>query len=73
MTSEVLAYSVGGVCKALNCGRTKVYELLAQGRIRAKKLGEKTLIPRSEVVHFLDSLPDADLGKPTKDESLLAE
>ncbi len=63
MKSEVLAHSIGGATKALNCGRTKLYELMAEGRIKAKKLGTKTLIPHSELVSLLDSLPDAEFGK----------
>ncbi len=36
---------------------------MAEGRIKAKKLGTKTLIPHSELVSLLDSLPDAEFGK----------
>jgi excisionase family DNA binding protein len=64
MKSEVLAHSIGGAAKAINCGKTKLYELMAEGRIKAKKLGTKTLIPHSELVSLLDSLPDAEFGKP---------
>ncbi len=63
MESRVLAHSVGGAAKVLDCGRTKLYQLMAEGRIKAKKLGTKTLIPHSELVSLLDSLPDAEFGK----------
>lgn len=69
MTPDPLAHSIDGATKALNCGRTKLYQLLAEGRIKAKKLGSKTLIPHSELARLLESLPDADFGKTPKDDA----
>ena len=42
-----LAYSVNAFVKASNgsCGRTKVYELIRDGRLKAKRLDGRTLIP----------------------------
>ena len=47
----------------LGCGRTMIYALLRSGRLRAVKLGTRTIIPRSEIQRFLASrhndAPDA--------------
>ncbi len=69
MTPEVLAHSVARACRVIDCGRTKIYEMMSKGQIRAKKLGNKTIIPHSELVRLLDSLPDADFGKPAEDSA----
>src|SRR5262245_25103463 len=53
-----LAYSVDGFCEASNTGRSKVYELIRTGRLRAKKFGSKTLILAEDANAFLASLPD---------------
>jgi excisionase family DNA binding protein len=47
------------VAQALNISRTGVYELLAQGKLNAVKLGGKTLVRSSEVERFFESLPRA--------------
>lgn len=39
--------------------RSRFYELLKEGKIRARKLGARTLIERQELDRFLDGLPEA--------------
>lgn len=51
------AYTVDGFCRAFGIGRTKTYELLACGKLPAKKLGKRTLILRSDAETWLRSLP----------------
>ncbi len=67
MAPEVLGYSISGACDAIPCGRTKLYQLIADGRLKAKKLGNKTIITRDSLVRLVDSLPAADIGNPPKD------
>ena len=57
-----LAYSVNAFVKAGNgsYGRTKVYELIRDGRLKAKRLDGRTLIPARDAEAFIDSLPDFD-------------
>ena len=69
MKPEILGYSVNVACKAIPCGRTKAYQLIADGRLEAKKLGTKTIITRRSVERLLEELPDAGLAKPPKDEA----
>jgi hypothetical protein len=60
-----LAYSVNAFVKASNgsCGRTKVYELIRDGRLKAKRLDGRTLIPARDAAAFIESLPDFDAAK----------
>lgn len=50
----VLAYSID----QLPYGRTYVYELIRQGKLKAKKSGRRTLITREAWNEHLASLPD---------------
>jgi excisionase family DNA binding protein len=47
---------------ALGCGRTTVFKLIREGRLRVVKLGTRTIIPRSEVARLLtgDSVCSGD-------------
>jgi excisionase family DNA binding protein len=40
-------------------GRTNTFKLLNEGRLRAVKLGARTLIPRAAAEEFVQSLPPA--------------
>jgi excisionase family DNA binding protein len=48
-----LAHSVDVAHRRLGIGKTTLYELIAAGRIRAVKVGARTLIPESELQRFL--------------------
>jgi excisionase family DNA binding protein len=48
--------AVLGVCRA------SLYPLMASGRLRAVKIGSRTMIPRSELERFIASLPEAKFG-----------
>ena len=54
-----LAHPVNAFAKALGVSRSKVYEEIRLGRLRAKKLGSRTLpTPATDGCAYLDSLPD---------------
>jgi excisionase family DNA binding protein len=53
-----LAYSINRFCKDSDTGRSKVYELIRTGQLRAKKFGSKTLILAEDADRFLANLPD---------------
>lgn len=40
-----LAYSISEACHAVGIGRSKLYELIGQGRLETRKIGSRTLIP----------------------------
>lgn len=41
--------SVGDACRTIGIGRTKLYELIAEGRLLTIKIGRRTLIPTRSV------------------------
>lgn len=46
---EPLAYSVADACKVSSIGRTRLYQLIAEGRLEARKIGKRTLIPAASL------------------------
>lgn len=40
---------------ALGCGRTTIFKLIREGRLRVVKLGTRTVIPRAEIEHLLST------------------
>lgn len=55
MKAELL--TIPEFCKSVNLGRTVAYRLINEGKVKAVKLGKKTLIPRSALDDFIASLP----------------
>jgi len=53
---HVLALSVEEAAAALGIGRTMVFYLLRDGKLRAIKIGKRTLIPVREIESFLARL-----------------
>jgi excisionase family DNA binding protein len=41
-------------------GRTKIYQAINEGRLRARKYGKRTLILRDDLRRFLAALPSAE-------------
>ena len=48
-TLEPLAYSVGEACRVSSLGRTRLYQLIAEGRLDVRKIGKRTLIPAASL------------------------
>jgi len=53
------AFTVNEFLKWSRLGRTKVYQLIADGDLKSKKVGRKTLILRADAEAWLNSLPEA--------------
>ncbi|PZR47979.1 MAG: excisionase [Stutzerimonas stutzeri] len=53
-----LAYSVKEACRISSLGRTLIYQLIASGRLEARKLGRRTLIPASSLHKLLEGNRD---------------
>jgi excisionase family DNA binding protein len=51
------AFSVNELVCEIGIGKTKIYEEMRNGRIRARKSGRRTIVPASEVERYLRSLP----------------
>lgn len=50
------ALSVNDFCRKFSMGRSKFYQLVAEGRVKTLKLGRKRLVPESEISALLASL-----------------
>lgn len=44
-----LAYSIADACKITSIGRTRLYALIAEGRLEVRKIGRRTIIPASSL------------------------
>ncbi len=51
--------SIAEACAMAGIGRTKIYEAMATGSLKARKCGKRTLILRDDLRQFLTSLPSA--------------
>jgi excisionase family DNA binding protein len=51
-----LAYSVPELCQATSLGRSLIYEEIRNGRLKATKVGARTLILRGDAEAWLQSL-----------------
>ena len=54
---ECAAYSIPQVMAKIGIGRDKLYGLIREGKLPARKLGRRTLIVASDLDAFLKSLP----------------
>ncbi|MEC7817153.1 MAG: helix-turn-helix domain-containing protein [Pseudomonadota bacterium] len=50
-----LAYSIADACKVTSLGRTRLYELIAQGRLESRKIGNRTIIPAASLRALLET------------------
>lgn len=57
--SDKLALSINDACKTLGIGRTKLYELIGSGKLKARRIDRRTLILQMDIVDLLESLPQA--------------
>jgi excisionase family DNA binding protein len=61
--NAILAYGVREACDACGIGRTRLYALIAEGKIEARQCGGRTLIPAQSLRSFLDALPAAPIRR----------
>jgi excisionase family DNA binding protein len=58
--SGVIAVSVEDAVRIANIGRTKLYELIGDGSLPARKCGRRTVILISDLEALLHGLPQID-------------
>lgn len=51
---EKLAYSIKETCRATSLGRSTVYAHIAAGRLQARRIGGRTVIPAESLHAFLN-------------------
>ena len=54
------AYSIAEVMAQSGLGRDTIYKAINQGRLKARKLGRRTIILASDLQAFLEALPVMD-------------
>ena len=59
--SHPIAFRVPAACAAAGISRTRLYELIAAGKIEAKACGGRTLIMAKSLADFIASLPSAPI------------
>jgi excisionase family DNA binding protein len=57
--SVPLAVRVKQACELIGIGRSKLYELVAEGEIETIKVGSATLIPMTSLARFVESRRNA--------------
>lgn len=50
-----LAYSIPEAATAISIGRSKVYALIAEGRLETRKIGKRTVIPAASLAKLLEA------------------
>lgn len=58
---EKLAHSVKDSASILGIGITKIYQEIGEGRLKARKFGNRTLITAEALSEWLNALPE--MGK----------
>jgi excisionase family DNA binding protein len=56
-TVEREGLSISEACAFAGIGRTKIYQAIADGSLKARKCGKRTLILRNDLQGFLANLP----------------
>lgn len=54
-----LAYTIPELVRDTGAGRSKIYEEIAAGRLKVRKLGKRTLVLHGDAAAWLQSLPAA--------------
>lgn len=49
-----LAYSVQDACRVSSIGRTRLYSLIKDGKLEARKIGKRTLIPAASLHRLIE-------------------
>jgi hypothetical protein len=65
-TRRPIAYGMSGASEAVDVGPTKLREEIRQRRLRARKLGRKTIITAFDLEDWVARLPDIHDVAPIK-------
>ena len=64
MNNPIL-HSIMSTAEILGIGRSSVYGLIADGKIKPVKIGRRTLIPDQSIQKLVDDLVAQNSGNPT--------
>jgi excisionase family DNA binding protein len=65
-TAQPMAVSIRATQLLTGLGRSSIYKLLGDGRLRARHFGRRVLVLRTSIDEFLASLPEAKFKLPPK-------
>ena len=71
-TIAPIAYTIIDAASVSGFSRSRLYDEIAAGRLRAVKAGKRTLIFADSLRTLLEALPSAPIGKGAKSEDLEA-
>lgn len=57
--NDKISLTIQDVNKTTGIGRTKIFELIRDGKLPARKIGTRTIILAEDLKIFLDKLPSA--------------
>ncbi len=60
--TAAIAYTIEDASKLAGIGRTRLYELIGNKTLDARKSGSRTLIVAASLHHYIANLPSADIG-----------
>ncbi len=63
MSPQTLSFTILDAAKVTGLGRTTLYNLIASGKLEARKSGARTLIMAESLVAYIGSLERAHIGK----------
>ena len=66
-----LAYTVEEAVKVSRVGRNRLYEAVAAGSLRARKIGRRILILRDDLCEWMENLPTATDAAPSTKPRLI--
>ena len=55
-----LLVSIARTVELTGCSRSLIYQMIATGSLKAVKAGRRTLIPHTELLRWVESLPPAN-------------
>lgn len=55
---ERLAYRIDEACASIGIGRSSLYNMIRDGRLKSVKIAGRTLIPRCEIERLLSGVAD---------------
>lgn len=57
--TDRIAYPIADACRAVGIGRTNLYRLINEGKLEARKIGGRTLIPAESLRRLINDAPSA--------------
>ncbi len=54
------AYTVNELSKEIGIGRSKIYSEIAEGKLKFRKIGKRTIFLARDVEAYLDNLPEVN-------------